>query len=84
MISGRVHNVGFRFFVRDAADRLGLTGWVRNNPDKTVELEVQGDETVLDMLCEKVKQGPRLAHVDDVTVAEVPVQVNETSFDIFH
>jgi acylphosphatase len=83
-VSGRVHGVGFRFFSRDVAARFGLTGWVRNTPHRTVELEAQGDETMLDLLCERVRQGPRLSHVDDVTISEIPVQVNETSFDIFH
>ena len=83
-VSGRVHGVGFRFFSRDAADRLGLTGWVRNTHNKTVELEVQGEETLLDFLCEKVRHGPSFAHVEGVTIKEIPVQANETSFDIFH
>ncbi len=83
-ISGRVHGVGFRFFTRDLAGRFGLTGWVRNTPHRTVEIEVQGDDVPLDLMCEKVKQGPRLAHVEDVEISEIPVQANETSFDIFH
>ena len=83
-VSGRVHGVGFRFFSRDLAEQLGLTGWVRNTPRHTVELEVQGEEETLDQLCERLRQGPRLSHVDDVETAEIPVQQNETTFDIFH
>jgi len=84
-IWGRVHGVGFRFFTRDVAEKLGLTGWVRNTPHRTVEMEVQGEETALNLLCEKIRQGPRpLAHVEDVEIAETPIQSNETSFDIFH
>ena len=44
MISGRVHGVGFRFFSRDAAESFGLTGWVRNTPHRTVEMEIQGEQ----------------------------------------
>jgi acylphosphatase len=83
-ISGRVHGVGFRFFSRDLSERLGLTGWVRNTPPRIVEMEVQGEATALDVFCERVKQGPRLAHVGDVEISEITVQVSETSFDIFH
>jgi acylphosphatase len=83
-VSGRVQSVGFRFFSRDTAGQFGLTGWVRNTPRHMVELEVQGEESVLDLFCDKLKHGPRLSHVDGIEIAEIPVQVNETSFDIFH
>ncbi len=83
-VSGRVHGVGFRFFSREAATQLGLTGWVRNSPERTVELEAQGEEATLELFCGKLRQGPRLAHVMDVNVSEIPVRASETSFDIFH
>ena len=83
-VSGRVQSVGFRFFSRDAAEQFGLTGWVRNAPRHTVELEVQGDEAMLDLFCDKLRHGPRLSHVENVEITEIPVQVHETSFDIFH
>lgn len=83
-ISGRVHNVGFRFFSREAAENIGLTGWVRNSPMRTVEIEVQGEDTLLNLFFKKVGHGPRLAHVEDVVISDIPIQKNETSFDIFH
>jgi acylphosphatase len=83
-ISGRVHGVGFRFFSRDAAKIFGLTGWVRNTPHRTVEIEIQGESAVLELFCEKIRQGPRLSHVEEVNITELPVQHTETSFDIFH
>ena len=43
VVSGRVQGVGFRYRARYAAGQLGLTGWVENEDDGTVTLEVQGD-----------------------------------------
>ena len=42
-ITGRVQGVGYRYFAQDAANALGLSGWVRNNFDRSVECEVQGE-----------------------------------------
>lgn len=47
---GRVQGVGFRYYAVNKANQLGLTGWVRNLPDGTVEMEVQGDEPLIDEL----------------------------------
>ena len=47
---GRVQGVGFRYYAVNKANQLGLTGWVRNLPDGTVEMEVQGHEEQIDEL----------------------------------
>lgn len=47
---GRVQGVGFRYYAVNKANQLGLTGWVRNLPDGTVEMEVQGYEEQIDEL----------------------------------
>lgn len=47
---GRVQGVGFRYYAVNKANQLGLTGWVRNLPDGTVEMEVQGEEPLIDQL----------------------------------
>ena len=47
---GRVQGVGFRYYAVNKANQLGLTGWVRNLPDGTVEMEVQGNEPLIDEL----------------------------------
>jgi acylphosphatase len=46
-VTGRVQGVGFRFYAEDVANNLGLDGWVRNSPERTVECEVQGEENIL-------------------------------------
>ena len=54
--SGTVQGVGFRYTVQRFADQLRLTGWVRNLPDGRVELEVQGDRTVIEQLLKQIDQ----------------------------
>lgn len=65
-IDGRVQGVGFRWFVREAARRRGVAGWVRNRSDGTVELEVSGNEASLRELIAVLREGPPGARVDDV------------------
>ena len=47
---GRVQGVGFRYYAVNKANQLGLTGWVKNLPDGTVEMGVQGEEPLIDQL----------------------------------
>ena len=47
VVSGRVQGVGFRWFVRVRASRLGIAGWVRNRPDGSVEVAARGDADAL-------------------------------------
>lgn len=63
VVRGRVQGVGFRWFVREAARAAGLAGWVRNNPDGSVELVASGERTALDQLARAVAAGPSGAHV---------------------
>lgn len=66
IIHGRVQGVGFRFFACQEAKDLGLTGYVRNLPDGTVEVVAEGEESALQRFLELLKEGPRLAHVTRV------------------
>lgn len=65
-ISGRVQGVGFRWFVREEARRLGLAGWVRNLPTGDVELVAEGPPETLDQFAKTVGQGPPGARVEIV------------------
>lgn len=67
-VSGRVQKVGFRFFTRQKAQRLGLTGWVRNRTDGRVEVEATGEKEKIDQFLDWLYQGSPLAKVDDVEV----------------
>jgi acylphosphatase len=72
VVSGRVQGVGFRFFVQEAAAREGLTGWVRNRPDRTVEIEAHGDAEAVLRFEMAVRRGPIGARIDDVLVEPAP------------
>lgn len=65
-VHGRVQGVGFRWFVSAEARRLGLAGWVRNQPDGSVELEAEGAPADLEALRQRVRTGPPAARVDRV------------------
>lgn len=67
-ITGRVQGVGFRNFTRRTARRLGVTGWVRNEPDGSVQLEAEGSPDDLEELVDAVHEGPRAARVESVDV----------------
>jgi acylphosphatase len=69
-VGGKVQGVGFRWFVREAAQRAGLAGWVKNRPDGRVEIAASGTETAIANLVSAARVGPPGARVDHV--AELP------------
>ena len=72
IVHGRVQGVGFRWFVRTEARRLGLAGWVRNVPDGTVELRASGSAQFLSALEQAIQRGPEGAAVTKITQVETP------------
>ena len=67
-VSGDVQAVGFRFNTIEVAWGLGLTGWVRNNPDGNVEIVTEGQKEPLENLITWAKKGPPLAKVDEIKI----------------
>ena len=65
-VSGRVQGVGYRDFIVRSAQRLGVTGWVRNLHDGRVEMVAAGRDEALGALTEACRQGPPLARVEHV------------------
>ena len=65
-IFGGVQGVGFRESMRQQAQRLGITGWVRNCMDGTVEAVISGDEAAVAAMLDWCRRGPALARVDEV------------------
>lgn len=72
-INGIVQGVGFRWFVRERARRLGLSGWVRNLPDGSVEVAAAGDEKQLELLRAELQRGPRGAAVEQLQEVNGPL-----------
>lgn len=82
-ITGRVQGVGFRWWVRSAADRMGLTGWVMNGSDeRSVELVAEGPPASLDQLERLLRKGPPGAAVDRVEATRSPASGSYGRFQI--
>ncbi len=69
IISGRVQGVFYRADTCEQARALGLGGWVRNKPDRTVEVVVEGSRGNVEELIVRCRQGPPMAEVMGVAVA---------------
>lgn len=69
-ITGRVQGVGFRFYMQHKARELGVTGWVRNRLDGTVEAVVQGMPEAVETMITWARRGPRSAIVSEVRITE--------------
>ena len=67
-ISGFVQGVGFRYFVKSNAKRLGLKGWVQNSPDGKVMVLAQGSKETIEKLIKLCGKGPFLSEVKTVDV----------------
>lgn len=80
-ISGRVQGVFFRAETQEKANELGLTGWVQNNPDGSVEIHAEGPEDALACFATWCREGPSAAVVERVHEEEVPER-GEQTFDI--
>ncbi|HZV99149.1 MAG TPA: acylphosphatase [Methylophilaceae bacterium] len=69
-ITGRVQGVGYRQAMQYMAENLGLTGWVRNRHDGSVEALVCGSEKAVTEILAWAKQGPRFSQVTELVVSE--------------
>ena len=72
VVHGRVQGVFYRASAEQEATRLGVAGWVRNLPDGTVELVVEGDDASVDRMLEWAGRGPSRAEVTRVDVEDRP------------
>ena len=78
---GRVQGVGFRHTAINTASRPGLTGWVRNERDGSVSMEVQGLDVAIDRLIETIKNA-RYISVDRIAAADIPLVDKEDGFTV--
>ncbi len=66
VVHGRVQGVGFRDATQRRASELGLTGWVRNLPERTVEAVAEGEPAALEQFLAFLRRGPQAARVEQV------------------
>ena len=81
VFSGRVQHVGFRYTSLHIARSLGLTGWVRNLSDGRVEMEVQGNPSVLRRFLIRLKSQPFI-HIESTDIAVTGADDNERHFKV--
>ena len=79
-ITGRVQGVGYRDWTMRTAQRLGLSGWVRNRVDGSVEALVVGDDAAVGGMIEACRRGPRMADVDAVDAEPVDLDILTDGF----
>src|SRR5262245_35223001 len=80
VIRGRVQGVGYRYFAQGVAERLGVTGYVRNLPTGDVEVHAEADDVILQGFKQELEQGPRMSRVSEVVETDVPVSGSYSSF----
>lgn len=82
IISGRVQGVFYRMETKMAAERIGVTGWVRNKPDGTVEAVAEGDKKAIEALIDWCHQGPPASRVENIDVRWLAYQAAFDKFDV--
>jgi acylphosphatase len=79
-ITGSVQGVGYRDWTMRTARQLGLTGWVRNRMDGSVEALFVGDDARVGEMIDACRRGPRMAQVDAVDVEPVDLDILPDGF----
>ncbi len=81
-VHGRVQGVGYRYFAKMSATRLGLAGWVRNLPNGTVEVYAEGRKSALESFIAQLRRGPTYSSVEQVELAWLEPKREARSFYI--
>jgi acylphosphatase len=84
IVEGRVQGVFFRAYTRDEAVKLGLAGWVRNQPDGSVEALIEGEKTAIDKMLQWFNEGSPHSLVKAVHATEEPPVDDNTTFEIHY
>ncbi|MEK6756751.1 MAG: acylphosphatase [Bacteroidota bacterium] len=82
IVQGMVQGVGFRYFVWREATKLSLSGYVRNLYNGDVEIEAQGDRSLVEEFVKVVKVGPRYAYVKDLKIEWKEFQERYKGFEV--
>jgi acylphosphatase len=79
-VTGRVQGVGYRHWAMTTGLRLGLTGWVRNRTDGSVEALIVGEDAAIGAMIDACRHGPAMAQVDAVDIEPVDLDVLPEGF----
>ena len=79
--TGRVQGVGFRYRAKYAANGMCITGWVKNEWDGSVEMEVQGTEEAIDRMLIMINSGDYIV-IDNIESQDTPLLENESGFHV--
>lgn len=82
VVSGLVQGVGFRYYVQSLARTYNLNGYAKNLMNGDVEIEVEGEDTILKQFIEEVKIGPRFAHVSSFYIDMKPYEGKYNKFEV--
>jgi len=82
VVSGLVQGVGYRYFAARTARAYGLTGWVKNRVDGAVEVEAEGEKSVLHAFVKELRLGPPSSRVSALDLEELPPGEGYDDFDI--
>ena len=82
LIEGRVQGVGYRMSAQIAAQKIGITGWVRNLRSGQVEMVAEGEPAQLEQLLEWAWQGPNFAQITDISLEKITATGEFTQFEI--
>lgn len=74
ILEGSVQGVGLRWFAKTTAERIGLTGWVENQENGTVTIEVQGPCGQIDLFCEILQAGRAFISVEQMQQRKLPLE----------
>ena len=79
--TGRVQGVGFRYRAKHAASGMRVTGWVRNEGDGSVEMEVQGTEEAINRMLVMINRSNYI-QIDTIECREIPPKEQERTFQV--
>ena len=80
-ITGNVQGVGFRYRAKYAANGLGITGWVKNEWDGSVEMEAQGSQELINKMLVLINQSPYI-QIDNMITKVIEPEEHENGFHI--
>jgi acylphosphatase len=82
VVKGVVQGVGFRYFTHHLARTLGLSGYVKNRPDGSVEVEVEGEDDAVRAFLDEVSVGPRASYVTGIDIENLPPGGSYDGFEV--